>query len=108
MSFEEQAFSVLVVSASDSFNNAMTAMLPKASFQPIIKVRTLAEAQRAVAERSFDFVIINAPVKDDLGMRFAIDCSTAHNALVLLLIPNEIHEEVLCPFSGHYSLGPLG
>ena len=38
-----------------------------------------------LAERDFDFVIINAPLKDDLGMRFAIDCSTASNALVLFL-----------------------
>jgi response regulator NasT len=88
---EEHAYSVLVVSSAESFNNAMTAMLPKASFQPIISVPTVAAARRAVAERHFDFVIINAPVKDDTGVRFAIDCSTSHHALVLLLVPGEIH-----------------
>ncbi|MBR7073392.1 MAG: ANTAR domain-containing protein [Eubacterium sp.] len=101
MSLDEKAYSVLVVSSTDSFHNAMAAMLPEVSFQPIITVSTVAEAQRAVAERGFDFVIINAPLKDDLGMRFAIDCSTSHNALVLFLISNEIHGDVYAKVSGH-------
>lgn len=101
MSLEERTYSILVVSSADSFNGAMAAMLPKASFQPIISVKTVAAAQRAVAERSFDFVIINSPVKDDLGMRFAIDCSASRQALALLLIPNEIHAEVYAKVAEH-------
>ena len=98
---EEHAYSVLVVSSQESFNNAIAAMLPKASFQPTVNVSTVAAARRAVAERHFDFVIINSPVKDDLGMRFAIDCSTSHRALVLLLIPGEIHGEVYARVGEH-------
>ncbi len=101
MSIEEHAYSVLVVSSQESFNNAIAAMLPKASFQPTVNVSTVAAARRAVAERHFDFVIINSPVKDDLGMRFAIDCSTSHRALVLLLIPGEIHGEVYARVGEH-------
>ena len=101
MSMEEHAYSVLVVSSAESFNGAMTAMLPKASFQPPIKAPTIAAARRSLAERSFDFVIINSPVKDDLGVRFAIDCSTSHSALVLLLVPNEIHGDVYAKVGGH-------
>jgi len=101
MSLKEQAYSVLVVSSADNFHNAMAAMLPEVSFQPIVKVQTVAAAQRAVAERSFDFVIINAPLKDDLGMRFAIDCSTSHNALVLFLIQNEIHGDIYAKVAEH-------
>lgn len=101
MSLKEQAYSVLVVSSADNFHNAMAAMLPEVSFQPIVKVQTVAAAQRAVAERNFDFVIINAPLKDDLGMRFAIDCSTSHNALVLFLIQNEIHGDIYAKVAEH-------
>ncbi len=101
MSLEEKTYSVLVVSSADNFYNAMTAMLPKTSFQPIIKAATVSAAQNAVAERNFDFVIINSPVRDDLGTRFAIDCSTSHNALVLFLISNEIHGDVYAKVSEH-------
>ena len=101
MSFDNRAYSVLVVSSADSFHSAMAAMLPEVSFQPIIKVQNVAEAQRAVAQRGFDFVIINAPLKDDLGMRFAIDCSTEQNALVLFLIQNEIHGDIYAKVAKH-------
>ncbi len=101
MSLEEHAYSVLIVSSAESFHNAMTAMLPNSRFQPTVKASTIAAARRAVAERHFDFVIINSPVKDDLGMRFAVDCSTSHNTLVLLLIPNEIHADVYSKVGEH-------
>ncbi|MBQ3903515.1 MAG: ANTAR domain-containing protein [Eubacterium sp.] len=101
MSLKEQAYSVLVVSSADNFHSAMAAMLPEVSFQPVVNVVSVAAAQRAVAERSFDFVIINAPLKDDLGMRFAIDCSVSKNSLVLFLISNEIHGDVYAKVAEH-------
>lgn len=101
MSLQEQSYSVLVVSSDKNFHSAMASMLPKSSFQQAVEVSTVAEGQRAVAERNFDFVIINAPLKDDIGVRFAIDCSTEHNALVLYLIQNEIHGDVYARVAEH-------
>ncbi len=94
MSLKEQVYSVLTVSPSESFHAAMAAMLPSVRFQPVVNVPTVAAAQRAVAERAFDFIIIDAPLKDDLGLRFAIDSSTVNRALVLFLIHGDIHDEV--------------
>ena len=93
MAIKEQSYSVLVVSCVDNFNSAMSAMLPSSKFQPRVFVKSVAEAQRAFAEREYDFVIVNAPLKDDIGMRFAIDCSSS-KALVLILIQNEFHGDV--------------
>ncbi len=101
MPIEERDYSVLIVSSADSFHNAIAAMLPEVSFQPIVKVSTVAEAQRAAAEHNFDFVIINAPLRDDLGMRFAIDCSTTRNSLVLFLIQNDIHGDIYAKVAQH-------
>ena len=94
MSLNERAYSALVVSGANDFNTAMASMLPKANFQPAVYVKSVTEAQRAFAEREYDAVIINAPLKDDLGLRFAIDCSTSKKAVVLFLIQNEYHPEV--------------
>ncbi len=101
MGLKEQAYSVLVVSSAENFNNAMTAMLPDTSFSPVSYARNIASAQRAVNERSFDFVIINTPLSDDPGVRFAIDCSTSGKALVLLLVRNEIHTDIYDKVSRH-------
>ena len=101
MSLQEQVFSLLVVSSAENFNSAILSMLPKANFKPMVYAKNISTAQRAIAERSFDFVIINAPLADDLGVRFAIDCSSKHNTLVLLLIANEIHTDVYNKVASH-------
>ncbi|MBP5293849.1 MAG: ANTAR domain-containing protein [Clostridia bacterium] len=85
MSLKEQIYSVLVVSAADSFNRALPELFPKASFSPINIVTDVSSAKRAVSERDFDFVIINSPLPDDVGMRFAIDSVSSYNTIVLFL-----------------------
>ena len=83
MSLKEQIYSVLVVSAADSFNRALPELFPKASFSPVNIVTDVSSAKRAVSER--DFVIINSPLPDDVGMRFAIDSVSSYNTIVLFL-----------------------
>ncbi|MBQ7727261.1 MAG: ANTAR domain-containing protein [Clostridia bacterium] len=85
MSLKEQIYSVLVVSAADSFNRALPELFPKASFSPVNIVTDVSSAKRAVSERDFDFVIINSPLPDDVGMRFAIDSVSSYNTIVLFL-----------------------
>lgn len=94
MSLKEQSYSVLVVSASEKFNYAMKSMLPAGTYQPVIFASSIAQAQRETAERAFDFVIINSPLANDLGLDFAIDASIHKNAVVLFLINNAIHDEI--------------
>lgn len=44
--------------------------------------------------RSFDFVIINAPLPDESGTRFAIDTSCLKNTVVLLLVRTGIYDTI--------------
>lgn len=69
-------------------------MLSRLNFEPVVNASTVSMARRAIAERPFDFVIINSPLKDDMGLNFAIDCNESHNAFVLFLVKNEIIEEI--------------
>ena len=94
MSLKEHIYSALVVSSSEKFNTAMASMLPRASFKPVVYAKNISMAQRAAAERDYDIVIVDAPLSDDLGVRFAIDTSTSSSSLVLVLISNEIHDDV--------------
>lgn len=94
MSLKENVFSVLVVSGAESFNSAMSSMLPRYNYGTVVYANNIAAAQRKAAERDFDFIIINSPLTDDMGIRFAIDSAAAQNTIVLLLINNEIHAEV--------------
>ena len=98
MSLKERVYSVLVVSASEKLNIALSDMLPESRYQPIKVVSGVSAGKRAWNERSYDFVIINSPLPDDAGIRFSIDTGSASDVVVLLMVRaehyNDIHEKL--------------
>lgn len=69
-------------------------MLPDSKYHPVRIVKDISSAKRATAEISFDFVIVNSPLPDDTGTRFAIDICSSKSSVVMLLARNEIHDEI--------------
>ena len=94
MVFDERAYSVLVVSSGSRFNDAITPLLPYSEYYPVCFVGDIAAARREMLARAYDFVIINAPVCDDPGARFAMDISTKTDAIVLLLLKTDLYEQI--------------
>lgn len=94
MSLEARIYSVLVVSSSETFNNVTHELLPPSEYQPVCFTSNASEAKRRLAERSFDFVIINSPLPDDNGTRFAVDCCRSMTTVVLLFARAEIYAEI--------------
>ena len=101
MSLKEQTYSVLVVSASEKFNQALPEVLPVSTFFPINGVSDVSAAKRAVSERSFDFIIINSPLPDDNGVRFAIDTVSYYNTVVLFLSKAEQYSDAYDKLAEH-------
>lgn len=93
MSLNERYYSVLIVSASSSFNESMTELLPPSEYSTVSTVTGISAAKRTLLERDFDFVIVNSPLPDDDGMRFAVDAGSRKNTVVLLLVKSEIYPE---------------
>lgn len=91
MSFRERVYSILIVSATDRFTSAFADLLPETRYYPVHTAASVSAAKRILAEKTFDFVIVNAPLPDDIGTRFAIDICTSKQSAVLLLVKNEIH-----------------
>ncbi|MBQ4555052.1 MAG: ANTAR domain-containing protein [Spirochaetaceae bacterium] len=91
MSLKERIYSILIVSATDNFTSAFADLLPEARYSPVDTVTSVSVAKRVLAEKTYDFVIINAPLPDDAGTRFAIDTCTTKQSAVLLLVKNDIH-----------------
>ena len=94
MVFQERAYSTLVVSSTTKFNSAVTTLLSEADCYPVNFAGSVAAAKRAVAERKYDFIIINAPLSDDLGEDFAADICADRESVVLLLIKTDIYAEI--------------
>lgn len=91
MRLRERAYSILIVSATDHFTSAFAGMVPETRYSPIHTAASVSAAKRILAEKNFDFVIINAPLPDDIGTRFAIDTCTSKQSAVLLLVKSDIH-----------------
>ncbi|MGF6376456.1 AmiR/NasT family two-component response regulator [Clostridiales Family XIII bacterium PM5-7] len=94
MSLKEFVYSVLIVSATDSFTSVFADLLPETKYAPVKSVTSVSAAKRALAEKTYDFVFINAPLPDDDGTRFAIDTCTTKQTVVLLLVKNDIHPSI--------------
>lgn len=94
MIFQERTYSVLLVSAAPSFNTSIMNLLPMTDYWPVSTVDSVAAARRALLERSYDLVIINAPLPDDFGSHLAIDICADSGAGVLILVKSEIYNEV--------------
>lgn len=101
MSLKERVYSVLIVSAAEGFNDALSTLLSNSKYSPTHFVSNISAAKRALAERAFDFVIINSPLPDDVGTRFAIDTSNSKEVIVLLLVRAELQEEIYDKVAEH-------
>ena len=94
MVFRERTYSVLLVSASGSFLTSLQPMLPMTEYWPVTTVTSISSARRALVEKPYDLIIINAPLRDEFGTRFAIDVSAKSSAIVLLFVKNDRYPEV--------------
>ena len=101
MSLKERVYSVLIVSAAEGLNDALSALLPTSKYSPTNFVSNISAAKRALAERAFDFVIINSPLPDDIGTRFAIDTGSSKETVVLLMVRAELQAEIYDKVAEH-------
>lgn len=94
MALTEHSYSVLVVSASDKFNNSLRALLPENRYSPVVLAADVSGARRRLLEDRFDLVIINSPLPDDFGTRLALDVCDSSGTGVLLLVKAEHYPDV--------------
>ena len=101
MVFQERTYSVLIVTASDSFTTKIMPLLPVTDYWPVTTAHSNSEARRKILETAFDIVLINAPLPDDFGMRLAIDICTGSGAGVLLMVRSDQFDDVYARVVGY-------
>lgn len=94
MSLEQPVYSVLIVSASESFNLTLSALLPDLRYDPVRFVSSVSDAKRIFLERHYDFVIINSPLPDDVGTRFAVDICSEKGGICLILVKSVLYDSI--------------
>ena len=76
MVFQDRTYSVLVVSASAAFDRTVSDLLPRNDFWPVNMVKSCGEARRALFDKAYDIVLINAPSTMTLGCVWLLICAT--------------------------------
>ena len=94
MLFQERTYSVLIVSASEKFNNTARSLLPPTDYWPVLLASSVGEARRGLNDRPCDLLLINSPLPDDPGLQLAMDACANSDAGVLLLVRSELFNEV--------------
>lgn len=94
MESEERSYSILLVSASDKFNSSLLPLLSGNSYNSVTVSSDISAARRLFAENSYDFVIVNTPLPDDFGTRFALDVCEQSAAGVMLLVKAEHYPDI--------------
>lgn len=98
---EERTYRTLVVSSSARFNDSLRPLLLAGCCESPVFADSVAAAKRAVLENAYDFVVINAPLPDDPGTRFAIDAGSSGSTVCLLLVRTELAPDLRAKVTPH-------
>ena len=85
---------ILVVSGSDQFDAKVHKALPEKSLIFVDKKKTATLARRALLEKHYDLVIINAPLSDEMGYDLAMDVVEEYGSSVIIATPPEIYDSI--------------
>ena len=91
---KERFYSVLVVNSSPSLSPEIPRLFPETGFYPVKSVTSGVLARRTGLFRTFDIVLINAPLVDENGMTLALDMAKNTLSSVLLLSPPSLYGAV--------------
>ena len=91
---KKDTFNVLAVSRTAKLLELLTEILPQDQFGSMVHVTTAGEAKRTLLESYFPIVIIDTPLKEELGVQLALDISQQHSCSVILIVKNEVFEQV--------------
>ena len=64
---EQRRNNILLVSGSDQFDAKVHKALPEKGLVFVDKKKTATLARRALLEKRYDLVVINAPLSDEMG-----------------------------------------
>ena len=86
--------SVLIISSNEQSISLFSQLMKAERCGSIDSAKSGSEGRRLFSEREYDFVIVNAPLKDEFGDMLAIDIVQNTSAGVILIVKNELEAEL--------------
>ena len=93
---QQYSYRVLIVSLSEKFNNEIGSLLQDSFAVGCVDCAACAgEARRRLLENTYDFIIVNAPLRDEFGSRLCMDASVSAGTVAALFAATEVFEEIV-------------
>jgi two-component system, response regulator PdtaR len=86
--------SVLIVSNTNTTLGIISDMLNVGTFSRITTTQNCAEARRDLIDNTFDLIIIDSPLPDELGDDFALYASEQTDAGIILIVNSNILADI--------------
>lgn len=100
MALEQRVYRALIVSRSERFIQEIGSLLSVEQFRKDYAV-SAGEARRRLLERTYDFIIINAPLTDEFGSRLSMDVSVSAGTIAVLFALSDVYEEIVHKAAPH-------
>ena len=94
MVLEQRSYRVLIVSKTDRFTSEFGSLLSVEQFQKD-NVQNAGQARRSVLEKTYDLVIVNAPLTDEFGTRLCMDISLSPGTVAVIFAPSEVYDQIV-------------
>ena len=100
MSLVERRYKLLLVSSGDKFIREAEALLQGDQYQTEQSV-SASDARCKLLENQYDFVIVNAPLRDEFGSRLCIDISRNNGTIAAIFAATDTYDEIYAKVSVH-------
>ena len=100
MDFTEHRYRILIVSSDDRFGREVSTLLQGDQFQQDCS-RSASDARCKLLENQYDFVIVNAPLRDEFGSRLCIDISHNNGTIAAIFAATDTYDEIYAKVSVH-------
>lgn len=94
MELVQHVYSVLAISTREKFYTSLRGLLPEDRYSPLCWECDVTSARRLLLERTFDIVVISAPLPDEFGTKLAMHVVDSSSAGVLLLVGAEHYPDI--------------
>ena len=94
MALEQFSYRALIVSLSEKFTTELSFLLRERRFE-VSCATNAGEARRAILEKTFDYVIVNAPLRDEFGSRLCVDASAHTGTLAVIFTATDVYEDIM-------------
>ena len=91
----QYSYRVLLVSLSEKFNTEIGSLLQDSFDAGAVDCVTCAgEARRCMLEKTYDVLVVNAPLRDEFGSRLCMDASMLSGTVAALFASTDVFEEI--------------